>query len=72
MSYLEKKIPDFFEEQKASMAKGERPDPVIKKLWQDCMRRKGEITAKCESGEMTPEQYIELMKKQLDKDAKLL
>jgi hypothetical protein len=72
MSYLEKKIPDFFEEQKASMEKGERPDPVTKKLWQDCMKRKNTIEAACGSGEMTPEQYIELMKKQLDKDAKLL
>jgi hypothetical protein len=50
MSYLEKKIPDFFEEQKASMAKGERPDPKTKKLWQDCMRRKNDIEAQCGSG----------------------
>ena len=72
MSYLEKKIPDFFEEQKASMEKGERPDPVTKKLWQDCMRRKGEITAKCESGEMTVEMYADLLKKQYLKDCQLL
>ena len=43
MSYIEKKIPELFEEQKASMAKGERPNPATKKLWQDCMKRKGEI-----------------------------
>jgi hypothetical protein len=72
MSYLEKKIPDLFEEQKASMAKGERPDPKTKKLWQDCMKRKGEITVKCESGEMTPEQYVEGLKKQVAKDTKLI
>lgn len=41
MSYLDKKISDFFEEQKQSMAKGERPNPVTKKLWQDCMKKKG-------------------------------
>jgi hypothetical protein len=55
MSYLEKKIPELFEEQKASMAKGERPDPVTKKLWQECMKRKNDIEAACGSGEMTEE-----------------
>ena len=60
MSYIEKKIPDLLEEQKASMAKGERPNPVTKKLWQDCMRRKGEIENKIGSGEITEEQYAEL------------
>ena len=63
MSYLEKKIPDLFAEQKASMAKGERPNPVTKKLWQDCMRKKGEIEAQCGSGELTPEAYVEGLKK---------
>ncbi len=32
------------------MAKGERPDPKTKKLWQDCMRRKNDIEAQCGSG----------------------
>ena len=43
MSYLEKKIPDLLEEQKASMAKGERPDAKTKKLWQECMKRRNYI-----------------------------
>ena len=54
------------------MAKGERPNPVTKKLWQDCMKRKGEIEAKCGSGEITEEQYADLQKKQYLKDLKLL
>lgn len=53
MSYIEKKIPELFEEQKASMAKGERPNPATKKLWQDCMKRKGEIESKINSGEIS-------------------
>jgi hypothetical protein len=36
------------------------------------MKKKGQIEAMCESGEMTPEQYIENLKKQVEKDAKLL
>ena len=72
MSYIEKKIPDLFQEQQDSMAKGERPNPATRKLWQDAMKRKGEIGAKCGSGEMTPEQYVELLKQQVDKDTKLL
>ena len=55
MSYFEKKIPDLFAEQQASMARGERPNPATKKLWQEAMRKKGEIEAKCGSGEITPE-----------------
>ena len=72
MSYLEKKIPDLLEEQKASMAKGERPDAKTKKLWQDCMRRRNDIESQCGSGEMTPEQYVEGLKKQVAKDTKLI
>lgn len=60
MSYIEKKIPEFFEEQKASMAKSERPNPVTKKLWQDCMKRKGEIEGKIGSGEISEKAYAEL------------
>lgn len=72
MSYIEKKIPELFQEQQDSMAKGERPNPATRKLWQDAMRRKGEITTKCGSGEMTPEQYLEGLKKQVEKDTKLI
>jgi|LakMenE18May11ns_1017448.scaffolds.fasta_scaffold8857610_2 hypothetical protein len=60
MSYIEKKIPELFEEQKASMAKGERPNPVTKKLWQDCMKKKGEIEGKIESGEISEQDYAEM------------
>jgi len=72
MSLLEKKIPELFEEQQASMAKGERPNPATKKLWQDCMRRKNEIEAKCGSGEISEDQYADLQRKQYAKDLKLL
>jgi hypothetical protein len=72
MSYIEKKIPELFEEQKASMAKGERPNPATKKLWQDCMKRKGEIESKINSGEISEEGYAELQKSQYAKDLKLL
>ena len=72
MSYLETIIPKLFEEQKASMARGDRPDPKTKKLWQDCMKRKNDIEAACGNGEMTPEQYVEGLKKQIEKDAKLI
>lgn len=54
------------------MAKGQRPDPATKKLWQDCMRKKGEIEAKCGTGELSPEQYVDGLKKQIEKDTKLL
>lgn len=54
------------------MAKGERPNPATKKLWQDCMRRKNEIESACGSGDMTPEQYVAGLNRQLEKDAKLL
>ena len=60
MSLLEKKIPELLEEQKAAIAKSERPNPATKKLWQDCMARKGEIEAKCGSGEMTEDMYSDL------------
>jgi hypothetical protein len=54
------------------MAKGERPNPATKKLWQDCMKKKGEIENACGTGEMTPEQYIAGIKKQIEKDTKLI
>jgi hypothetical protein len=36
------------------------------------MRRKNDIEAQCNSGEMTPEQYIDGLKKQIEKDTKLI
>ena len=62
MSLLEKKIPEFFEEQQAQMARGERPNAALKKLWQECMRRKGEIEFKCGNGEISETQYADLQK----------
>jgi hypothetical protein len=54
------------------MAKGERPNLVTKKLWQECMRKKGEIAGKIESGEISEQNYVEMQKAQYVKDLKLL
>jgi hypothetical protein len=72
MSYIEKKIDELFAEQNASMAKGERPNPVTKKLWQECMKKKGEIEGKIENGEISEQGYAEMQKAQYVKDLKLL
>ncbi len=50
MSYIDKKIFQLFEEQKALLAQGERLNPVTKKLWQDCIDKKNQIDALCGSG----------------------
>ena len=72
MSYIDKKISQLFEEQKALLAQGERLNPVTKKLWQDCMNKKNQIDALCGSGQMTRDTYIQSLRKQVEKDNDLL
>ena len=72
MSYIEKKIPDLFQEQQDAVAKGERPNPATRKLWQDAMKRKGELSTKCGNGEISEIAYADMLKTQYAKDAQLL
>ena len=64
-------IPKFNAEIQASMAEGTRPDPRTRSLWMECQKRKMIIEAACGNGTMTPEEYVEVQKKQVEKDNKL-
>ena len=73
MSYLEKKIPHFNDKMQAALQSGDRATmKYYQALWMESTKKKNGIEQACGNGAMTPEQYVECQKRQIEKDTKLL
>lgn len=66
-SYLEHITPVFKKEFLKSMEDG-NPNTKKKDMWAACMKRSKELMAGMEQGHISQEEYIEMLKKQSDKD----
>lgn len=57
ISYLEILIPRFKGEIDAALAREERAPPRSREMWIECTKRLNTITAACQQGMMTMEDY---------------
>lgn len=73
MSYLEKVIPVFKEKMETALNKGDRTTMKhFQALWMESTKKKNAIEQACGNGAMTPEEYVAIQKRQIEKDTKLL
>ena len=73
MSVLEKLIPVFNDKMQAALQSGDRTTMKhYQALWMESTKKKNAIEQACGSGAMTPEEYVGIQKRQIEKDTKLL